>query len=247
MPNELSYKQATEYHDRVSREALARNRRTRRYGIIAAATILAAGVGAFAGYSGIHHGDSGDTNRNIVYGLGGETPWKPRLDGPKASTEKALSLAEAKAQADIPVLTPSANALSSAVPDLVSGAPAAETAASGSPPADNAIRVVWLDHQGDMGAPGDVVHIEYNHLDIAEAKMDSSWDGPRAYRGMIGQNADANAYLATVKGSTAYVAPPNNNGVAHPGYVMFMNGDVQITLTGYYPASDLVAIANSLE
>jgi hypothetical protein len=34
--------------------------------------------------------------------------------------------------------------------------------------------------------------------------------------------------------------------MAHPGYVMFMKGNVQIMVEGYYPAKDLLTIANSL-
>jgi hypothetical protein len=205
---------------------------------------LSAYFAVSSGGPGASHGDKQDARQGI-FGID-RGPWKPRVSGPPADTEKAVSLAEARAQADIPVIAPSEDAVSSAVPDLIAGAPATEPAATGTPP-DDAVRVIWLDNQKLIGAPGDVVHIEYNHLEITEAKMDSSWDGPRDYRGMVDQQADPNAYLGTVQGSTAYVAPPNNEqGMLHPGDVTFMKGRVQIIVLGYYPAEDLVAIARSL-
>ncbi|MGC9973869.1 MAG: hypothetical protein ABSC36_00580 [Gaiellaceae bacterium] len=211
--------------------------------------ILVAGVGCLSAYFAVSSGNLGASHgakQGAYFGFISRT-WQPRVSGPPASTEKAVSLAEAKAQAGIPVLAPSDDAVSAAVPDLIAGAPATEPASDGSTPPDDAVRVIWLDHQGAIGAPGDVVHIEYNHLEITEAKMDSSWDGPRSYRGMVDQQADPNAYLGTIHGSTAYIAPPNDDqGMVHPGYVMFMKRNVQITVEGYYPATDLVKIADSL-
>jgi hypothetical protein len=249
MSDELSDEQAAELHNHVSREAAARNSRARRRRIAAAVVILVAGVGCSSAYFAVSYGNLGASHgakQWAYFGIISPT-WQPRVNGPPASTEKAVSLTEAKAQADIPVLAPSEDAVSAAVPDLISGAPATEPAAGGSTPPDDAVRVIWLDHQGAIGAPGDVVHIEYNHLEITEAQMDSSWDGPRSYRGMVDQQADPNAYLGIVQRSTAYVAPPNDReGIVHPGYVMFMKGNVQITVEGYYPATDLAKIADSL-
>ncbi|MGD0167048.1 MAG: hypothetical protein ABSC51_07145 [Gaiellaceae bacterium] len=245
----LTYEQASELYDRVSLEASTRNSRARRYRVTTAVVILVAGVGCLSAYFAVFSGDFGASHgakQRAYFGFISPT-WQPRVTGPPASTEKAISLTEAKAQADIPVLAPSKDAVSAAVPDLISGAPATEPASDGSTPPDDAVRVIWLDHQGAIGAPGDLVHIEYNHLEITEVQMDSTYDGPRSYRGMVDQQADPNAYLGIVQSSTAYVAPPNNKeGTVHPGYVMFMKGNVQIIVEGYYPATDLVAIANSL-
>ena len=256
MPSEtLTHDQASELYARVSRDASTRNSRARRYRVATTVVIVVAGLGAFSAYFGVFPGGSGSSHGArqdaMVVDQGdfgrNHGPWQPRVSGPPASGETAVSLAGAKAQADIPVIAPSEDTVSSAVPDLIAGAPAATPAATGTPP-DNAVRVVWLDHQKLIGAPGDVVHIAYNHLEITEVKMDSSWDGPRDYHGMVDQQADPNAYLGAVQGSTAYVAPPNHEqGMVHPGYVMFTKGDVQITVEGYYPAADLLMIANSLE
>ncbi len=173
-------------------------------------------------------------------------PWQPRIDRFGDDSAKAVSLADAKAGTSITIMTPTDAAMASATSDITPGAPAPAKTAEVTP-SDTTRRTVWVDHQlFKDGMKRDVVALEYNHLEITEAQMHSTWDAPTVYRGMVSQQADPNAYLATVQGSTAYVAPPNNNGVAHPGYVMFMNGDVQITVEGYYPATRLIAIANSL-
>ena len=170
-------------------------------------------------------------------------PWKPRVAALGDSTAEAVSLPIAKAQAAFPVLVPNADAVSSTVPDLTTGAPASEPATDNGTPPDNSARVVWLDHHG----PLDVVAIEYNHLEIREEQMRPNYDGPKSYRDLVDQKADPNAYVGTVQGSAAYIVPPNNDqGTAHPGGVTFMSGNVQIRVEGYYPAEDLISIAKSL-
>jgi len=229
---------------RVSSEAAARNSRARRYRIAATVVILIAGLAGFSAYFGTSSGssrasDSAKQDRRFGVSLG---PWKPHITAFGYGNEKAVSLAEAKAQAAFPVLAPTADAVSSAVPDLEAGAPATEPAAAGTP-ADSAMRIIWLDHRG----PLDVVAIEYNHLEILEEQMRPNYDGPKSYRNLVDQQADPNAYLGTVQGSTAYVVPPNHaQGMENPGGVTFMRGNVQIRVEGYYPAEDLVSIANSL-
>jgi hypothetical protein len=170
-------------------------------------------------------------------------PWKPRVAALGDSTAEAVSLPIAKAQAAFPVLVPNADAVSSTVPDLTTGAPASEPATDNGTPPDNSARVVWLDHHG----PLDVVAIEYNHLEIREEQMRPNYDGPKSYRDLVDQKADPNAYVGTVQGSAAYIVPPNNDqGTAHPGGAVFMKGNVQIRVEGYYPVRRLIAIANSL-
>jgi hypothetical protein len=252
MPDDnLTHEQASELYDRISHKAAARNSRARRYRVATAViVILIAGFAGFSAYFGTSSGgsrasDSARLDRRFGVSLG---PWKPHITAFGYSDAKAVSLAEAKAQAAFPVLAPSADAVSSAVPDLTAGAPAAEPAATGTP-ADSAVRIVWLDHRGVFadGSTGDMVAIEYNHLEIREEQMNSDYDGPSHYRGMVDQRADPNAYLGTVQGSTAYIVPPNHEqGMEHPGGVIFMRGNVQIRVEGYYPAADLVAIARSL-
>jgi hypothetical protein len=198
-------------------------------------------------------GKNGDTAQAAL-GLP-DHPWTPRLQGFGNSTAKVVSLANAKDQAAMNVLAPSSNTVSAAVPDLTDGTPADAPATTGDTPAaaapntgDSTVKLTWIDHQTfEDGSKRDVVAIEYNHLEITEAQMDSSWDGPRDYRGMVDQQADPGARVGTVQGSVAYVAPPyNGQGMVHPGYVMFMKGSVQIIVEGYYPADNLVAIADSL-
>lgn len=54
--------------------------------------------------------------------------------------------------------------------------------------------------------------------------------------------------MGTVHDATAYVAPPHtdNDGIPHPGYISFMEGEIQVTVEGYYPIGELIEIANSL-
>jgi hypothetical protein len=248
MPDDkLSYEQATELHARVSSEAAALNRRARRHRIVATVVILTAGLASFSAYLGISSNGSRDpnganqhpgfygvirpnvsdsANENRANGIS-RGPWKPQITAFGDSSAKAISLAEAKAQAAFPVLVPNADAVSSTVPDLTTGAPASE------PATDN--------------GPLDVVAIEYNHLEIREEQMRPNYDGPKSYRDLVDQKADPNAYVGTVQGSAAYIVPPNNDqGTAHPGGVTFMSGNVQIRVEGYYPAEDLISIAKSL-
>lgn len=221
-----------------------RKPRARRYRIAAAVVILIAGLAGFSAYFGTSSGgsrasDSAKQDRRFGVSLG---PWKPHITAFGYSDAKTVSLAEAKAQAAFPVLAPNADAVSSAVPDLTPGAPAAEPAAAGTP-ADSAMRIIWLNHHG----PLDLVAIEYNHLEIREEQMRPNYDGLKSYRNLVDEQADPNAYLGNVQGSTAYVVPPNHEqGMENPGGVTFMRGDVQIRAEGYYPAEDLVTIARSL-
>jgi hypothetical protein len=270
MPDDkLSYEQATELHARVSSEAAALNRRARRHRIVATVVILTAGLASFSAYLGISSNGSRDpnganqhpgfygvirpnvsdsANENRANGIS-RGPWKPQITAFGDSSAKAISLAEAKAQAAFPVLVPNADAVSSTVPDLTTGAPASEPATDNGTPPDNSARVVWLDHIGTFanGATRDMVAIEYNHLEIREEQMELNYDGPKSYRDLVDQKADPNAYVGTVQGSAAYIVPPNNDqGTAHPGGVTFMSGNVQIRVEGYYPAEDLISIAKSL-
>jgi hypothetical protein len=249
LEDSLSYERAAELHAHFSSLAETRKSRQRRYRIAITGVILVAVSGGLSAYFGTSSSDSralrGST-QGSAFGLP-RGPWKPPVAAFGDRNTRAVSLAQAKAQADFRVLAPSAGAVTSAVPDLTGEAPAAEPAATGTP-ADDAMRVVWLDHGAFTdGSKRDVVAFAYNHLEILEEQMDSSYDGPSNYRASVDQQADPNAQLETVQGTTAYVAPPNDDqGMAHPGYVMFMKGNVQIMVEGYYPAKDLLTIANSL-
>lgn len=172
-----------------------------------------------------------------------ESIWTPAIDKYYNDWAQSLSLADAKAKASIPVLVPSADAMKTAIGTLIPNAP--QAASNGTP--DDSIRRVWLTRGRDDMAGMDAVSIEYNQLEITEADMGPNYDGPASYRGMV-RNSYSSASLENIDGSVALVSPPHtdNVGVLHPGFVAFMKGTVQIRVEGYYPAAQLVAIANSL-
>lgn len=111
------------------------------------------------------------------------------------------------------------------------------------------IKKIWFTrNRDDSGTPRDAISIEYDQLEITQADMGPSYDGPTTYRAMPQEFPVAGDRVGTIDGSVAYISPPTIDewGILHPGFVAFMKGTVQIRVMGYYPAAQLVAIANTL-
>ena len=260
MPDDdLTFRQASELYDRISREGAARNSRARRMRRLqsAAAVVLLVGVAisvSFAIESGGQPKPS--TGPHVYLGIR-QGPWTPRTSTSYDNGALALSLDDAVAKASFPVLVPNADTVKSATEDLISSAPEAPGDGSAAV-ADNVIRKVWFAQNQEGSAPGhpregggpvwDTVQIEYNYLEISEEEMTPNFDGPRNYRQMISTFSDAKGRLEEVNGAVAYVSPPviQDGLVVQPGLVEFMKSTIQISVKGYYPVSQLLAIANSL-
>jgi hypothetical protein len=240
----LARDQASELYERLAREAVVRNARTRRLrlagrsgAMVVLAAMLATGAVLATGW-GSHGSDrqqasfprlhplkstaSPEAIKNASPRRQGIGPliWQPRLDLTGDEDSAVMSLADARAQAKFPVLAPS-----SVLPDA-------------------SIKKVWLRYKGPFPS---MVAIVYERLEINEVVGDQ-WK-PAYYRGMAREPIDPGGHLGTVQGETAYIAPPNTDkdGIPHPGYVDFMKNGVRLTVEGYYSEDELLLIANSLE
>jgi hypothetical protein len=105
---------------------------------------------------------------------------------------------------------------------------------------------VWFWQRPDDG--GNVVAIEFARLEIVYGPVPASYRAVSTYENMVKQAADPGASIQTVNGIPAYLAAPQTDaqGISHPGYVIYTKNNVQISVEGYYTATRLLAIANSI-
>lgn len=167
-----------------------------------------------------------------IYGLGTKAatlPWHPRLDsfgGPLDKQARSVSLAAAQRMAGFPVAVPSGSTLAR--------------------PAR--IKKVWFLPLTADGENANVVSIEYPNLEIVQQRMPTTYNGPRAYAGMVNEHADPRDFTQRLNSTTAYVAPAytDSHGMKHPGYVQYTTDHIQTTIEGYYPTATLTDIAYSM-